>query len=137
MHSNQSPEKSYKILCASPEQISQARERHAIDIETKPFDFELLRREAKFVKENMKDFDPNWKATCAFVKGLSQLEKEYQKAKREKESWAFEEFDYLSSAVAAEQRSKRNSWGDLLPGVICKWGHLYWVLKLRFPTMFV
>eukprot|EP00978_Attheya_sp_CCMP212_P001017 scaffold2109_cov50-Attheya_sp.AAC.1 len=133
MHSNQSPEKSYKVLCASPEQIAQARKRHDVDIETKPFDFELLRREAKFVKENMKDFDPHWKATCAFVKGLSQLEKEFQKAKREKQLWAFEDFDYVSSAAAAEQRSRRNSWGDLLPGVICKWADLYWVFIITIP----
>ena len=107
LHDSRTPSESLNVLTPSPGQL----ERHPM-LPTEPFDMELLRREATFVKQHIQDCGVGF-AKSNFVKGLTEMEKEWKKTHKDKKKGGGE-FDYLASAEAAEKRSGRRPWGSLI-----------------------
>ena len=107
LHDSRTPSESHNVLSPNAGQL----ERHPM-LPTEPFDMELLRREATFVKQHIQDCGVGF-AKSNFVKGLTDMEKEWKKTHKDKKKGGGE-FDYLASAKAAEKRSGRRPWGSLI-----------------------
>jgi hypothetical protein len=112
LHDSRTPSESYNVLSPTPGHL----ERHP-ELPTEPFDMELLRREATFVKQHIQDCGVGF-SKSKFVKGLTEMEKERKKTHKHKKKGGDrkddDEFDYLASAEAAEKRSGRRPWGSLI-----------------------
>lgn len=105
-YSKMSPLQSYHAICLTDEE-TQINPK-ICDV---PFDVYLLRRDPLFVKKHLKDWNSRLSQTCPFMKGLTELSTILKLAKKKKEQWALEDFDYSSSAKDAEERSNRYPWG--------------------------
>ena len=114
VHAHRTPEESHVLLKTSDEEL----QNH--DLNSDPFDWDLLRREVGFVQDYLKDFDEGLVPKCRFMKGLAEMKKQFNNAKKNKEEWATREFNYLSSAEGAERRSNRLPWGCMMPGAKCE-----------------
>lgn len=111
IHAHRTPLESYRLLCPSAEMIEKFP-----DISLEPFDYELLRREAKFVKMQLEKLDEHLTRRCTFMRGLSQLEQDFQTAKKRGEEWTKVNFDFRTSAEKSEKRSNRMPWGCMVGG---------------------
>lgn len=74
-----------------------------------PFDIELLKTCASFVRRHLKDLHPSLSSHCEFMKGLSKMEQQY---KHSNDSTRWTNDRYRESAEQAEHRGSRNSYGD-------------------------
>uniref|UniRef100_A0A7S4JJX7 Uncharacterized protein n=1 Tax=Odontella aurita TaxID=265563 RepID=A0A7S4JJX7_9STRA len=83
-----------------------------------PFDYDILRREVKFVRFWLSAGFPMYlDKQCAFIRGLDAMERDLNRAKRNKEEWTQEVLDLEACALWAEARSQRMPWGDMKPEV--------------------
>ena len=105
LHACRSPVESHTLLSPTKELLEEYPELGA-----EPFDLELLKREAKFVNEHLAGCHQDFSRTCNFVKGLAAMENAW---KASGGAAAEDNFDYLASAKAAEDRAGRLPWGCL------------------------
>jgi len=94
-------------------------ELHAL-LSPDPFDLDLLRREALFVKQRLGNVGPLQDSNSDFSRGLSRMEEDGRRAKENGIFlWATgrDDFDYRTSADSAEKWSQRMPWGDMKPGI--------------------
>eukprot|EP00562_Extubocellulus_spinifer_P006943 CAMPEP_0178518104 /NCGR_PEP_ID=MMETSP0696-20121128/26066_1 /TAXON_ID=265572 /ORGANISM="Extubocellulus spinifer, Strain CCMP396" /LENGTH=982 /DNA_ID=CAMNT_0020148619 /DNA_START=52 /DNA_END=3000 /DNA_ORIENTATION=+ len=105
LHACRSPAESHTLLTPTMELLEEYPQ-----LVAEPFDLELLKREAKFVNEHLAGCHEDFSRTCNFVKGLAAMEKAW---KASGGAAAEDNFDYLASAKAAEDRAGRFPWGCL------------------------
>ena len=111
VHKDLSPNESHMVLSPGLELL----ERHPY-LPIVPFDLDLLHREVVLVRKLLQDFDETLTIQKSkFMKGLLEMQKIYIQAKKRGERWTTEKFDYLSSAIASEQRGGFSPWGDRIP----------------------
>jgi hypothetical protein len=97
-HATQSPEALHKELTPSPNLAAKFPDRSP-----EPFDLQLLKCHVTFIKNHFLGFHPQFPTTCAFANAL-------------KPTVTLREFtreELLASALAAERRGSRHSWGEL------------------------
>jgi hypothetical protein len=105
VHISKTPKEVFDIL--SPNQQLLAR---YPDLNTMPFDFELLKRCPAFIKQHLTNLHPKLSPSCQFIQGLDQMEGELKLSKK------VQTFDYMQSAFEAEKRSSREPHGDMREG---------------------
>ena len=96
-HSKKNPEALHKDLKPTPELLARFPSRPE-----EAFDLKLLKRYPSFVKQHLKDFCAEFKATCNFMKNLKNPTRQ-----------TFSQEDFERSALAAEARGARHPWGEL------------------------
>ena len=105
-HATKTPSDSYLALTLDENELQTAS-----NFCTKPFDFNLLRRDPQFIQTQLKGTDYNLSQNSKFVMGLKEMQKNLRKAKRNNEEWLQTPFYFGTSAEEAEFRSNRYPWG--------------------------
>lgn len=98
-HANQTADALHKELTPSPQLLAKFPNRSP-----EPFDLQLLKRHATFIKNHFLGFHPQFPPKCAFATALKQTVMSRE--------WTRDEL--LASALAAERRGGRYPWGELL-----------------------
>lgn len=131
-HKNKTPEQSYEALRPSEEQI----EEHP-DLHKEPFDMDLLKRESRMIRSNLRDLDQHFLTIQSpFMRGLCRMEKDFHEAEKRAEHWAMGPYNYLHSAEKSEARSLQLPWGDPLPNTPTTLPSPNRLLELDVPTSY-
>jgi len=110
LHACRTPTETYQILSREDVTLENQSESNNLEL-AEPFDLELLRYSAGFIKRHLSNFHPNLTTNCEFVKGLSRFENDFVNSYNGLK-WTAE--TYRDSAEQAEKRSNRTSFGELL-----------------------
>jgi len=86
------------------------------EVPLEPFDMNLLKHCAGFVRDHILQFHPMVTQDCEFIKGLDEMAAEFKAARKAKQPWTTASLDYLRSALDAERRSGRTPSGERIPG---------------------
>mmetsp|Transcript_9574 Transcript_9574/g.28729 ORF Transcript_9574/g.28729 Transcript_9574/m.28729 type:complete len:332 (-) Transcript_9574:1173-2168(-) len=106
-HRTNTPEQSHAALCPSQEQIDMHPK-----LNSEPFDLDLLRRESKIIRFNLRNLDKKLTICAPFMRGLCRMDEAFHDAEKRAEHWAMMPYDYLVSARESEARSQQTPWGD-------------------------
>jgi hypothetical protein len=98
VHISKTPREVFDIL--SPNQQLLAR---YPDLNTMPFDFQLLQRCPAFIKQHFTNLHPKLLPSCQFIQGLDQMEGELKPFKKE------QPFDYMHSALAESSNTSESN----------------------------
>ena len=131
VHARRSPANIHALLTPSAEVYRSSRkgevdvdgngvidDGEAKPLNREPFDLELLNLCPGFVRSHMLGHHPLLHDNCAFIKRLAEAEAEAKarlQAADVEDERAFTDDDCLTSALSAEDRGQRTSWGESLP----------------------
>jgi hypothetical protein len=105
-HLSKRPTQVFQALCLTSQLLSKYPDLNPI-----PFDIRLLRRNPAFIKHHLTKLHPDLTSSCEFMKGLTQMEEIFKNAKKIKERWVVEPFDYMKSALDAKRRGSSEPYG--------------------------